>query len=192
MNFKKLTALLLAMLICVCAFAACANTEKNDDEKKDDEKKDEETTVETVSITIKDQSGNVICSNTKLDIDPATDGENGKFYISDVLEVAAVYDTKLSFEYDEEKNSINFIKYDETTYADVPSVTEKEIDMEKSVIPEEGDTETEEQIVYKDVEYCYFWSVMVGEKEVSTTKEINLGDVITLVYNKVPVSELEK
>jgi hypothetical protein len=56
---------------------------------------------------------------------------------------------------------------------------------------EEGDdTPVEIDPIYKDVEFCYFWTMTVNESEVGIGDELALGDKIKLSFTKISADEL--
>lgn len=188
MKLTKILALVLAVVLCICSFAACGEKKNNPDEgeKKENEKS-------TVSVTVIDNEGNEVYKNAALDINPETDGtEEGKLFIDNILDVCCYYDDSLSYEYDSEEGilEINGMK-------DILTVTEqvaKEVEPEptEKAEGEEDEEEKEPVIVYEDVDFCYYWSMTVNEKEVALKTELKPGDNIVLHFFKEKVEDMLK
>lgn len=198
MKFTKVLALFLALMLCVCAFAGCnnGNTPADDGNKNDDKNTGNGTTV---SIKIIDQNENVIYENSALEVDLSLDAaEDGKLYIGQVLSLCEYWadeQVELNVEYTDDENgfvSINGLEEKRVVEQEeqIVETTEDETDDGSGDTATEGEEEKEPEIIVVDVEYWYYWTMMIGENEVGVDSEIKLGDVITLTYAKDNVADL--
>ena len=194
MKFTKILALMLAAIMCVCVFAACSKkTNENDNKPANDDK----TTDSYVSIVIVDNEGKELYKNDKLDIDPAIDGTEGKIYITNVLELCSYYDNTLTYDYDEAEELLTINELAAITGTKKEQVLDEEAmaaaKADAEAKKEEGDdTPVEIDPIYKEVEFCYFWTMTVNEKEVGIGDELALGDKINLSFTKISADELLK
>lgn len=194
MKFTKILALMLAAIMCVCVFAACSKkTNENDNKPASDDK----TTDSYVSIVIVDNEGKELYKNDKLDIDPAIDGTEGKIYITNVLELCSYYDNTLTYDYDEAEELLTINELAAITGTKKEQVLDEEAmaaaKADAEAKKEEGDdTPVEIDPIYKEVEFCYFWTMTVNEKEVGIGDELALGDKINLSFTKISADELLK
>lgn len=191
MKFTKIMAMMLAAVMCVCVFAACGKT--NTETPTDDKGTTESNSF--VSVTIVDNAGTEIYKNEKLDIDPTIDGTDGKIYITNVLELCSYYDTSLSYDYDEAEELLTINELAAITGTKTEQVLDEEAmakaKADAEAAKEEGDdTPVEIDPIYKDVEFCYFWTMTVNGEEVGIGDELALGDKINLSFTKISADEL--
>ena len=190
MKFTKILALFLAVMLCVCVFAGCNNNNTPVDDNKDN---NQTSTGDTVSIKIVDNNANVIYEKTDLAVDLTIDAaEDGKLYIGQILALCQFWDEAFVYEPSEDEKtfvSINGLKEER-----VVEQVAKEVEPEPSedAEPAEGEEEEEKEpvIVYEDVEFWYYWTMMINEQEVSIESEIELGDSIVLTFFKDNVADL--
>lgn len=190
MKITKILALFLAVMLCVCVFAGCNNNNTPVDDNKDN---NQTSTGDTVSIKIVDNNANVIYEKTDLAVDLTIDAaEDGKLYIGQILALCQFWDEAFVYEPSEDEKtfvSINGLKEER-----VVEQVAKEVEPEPSedAEPAEGEEEEEKEpvIVYEDVEFWYYWTMMINEQEVSIESEIELGDSIVLTFFKDNVADL--
>lgn len=192
MKFTKILSLMLAMIMCVCVFAACG---KKDTEGNENDNGDKESSS-FVSITIVDNEGKELYKNEKLDIDPSIDGtEDGKIFVTNVLDLCTYYDTTLSYDYDEAEELLTINDLAAITGTKKEQVLDEEAmaaakaEAEKNR-PEGDTTEIEIDPIYKEVEFCYFWTMTVNGNEVGIGDELKVGDKINLSFTKISADEL--
>ncbi len=189
MKFTKILALMLAAVMCVCVFAACAKKDGNDDKNGDN------AGDSFVSIEIVDNEGNEIYKNEKLDVDLSIDGTDGKLFVTNILDLCCYFDETLDYDYDEAEelltiNGLESIEgYKTEQVLDEEAMAAAKAEAEKNK-PDGDDTPVEVEPIYKEVNFYYFWTMTINEKEVGIGDEIKLGDEVVLSFTKLSEEEL--